>query len=266
MSPDSRQLSDIESFLRAELPQVIENVLQQVAQHGINLIENRLRLLLPDVIRDSQDQVFSHYRSRLTSGQDAPLPHAQIAAPIVDAIISHSNISTQSTHEQAFTSQNSSRCEQLTNLRDFYSQPPFQMPPSSLDYPTALAAGDTVFTNFEQNSVGDSGYQTDSVDTTQYLGEIIEGVNAPNTDESDLIKQNTPQDRDVWNQTPHRFSISASGSTPPLPAAGVETLNAASSADTSPTSDQINQILEDPETRALFEEFTDGSATAIQLW
>ncbi|KAH8679666.1 hypothetical protein BGZ60DRAFT_427987 [Tricladium varicosporioides] len=255
LSPDSRQLSDIETFLRAELPRVVEIVLQQVAQYGVELIENQLRLLLPDVIRDSQDQVFSHYRSRLASGQESPLPHAQLAAPIVEAIMAQPNVSLQLSHEQPVAFQSLSWCEQPTNLERFYSQPPFLMLPSGPDYTGVLATGVNTLTSFEQISMVDSGFQADSIDTTQNLGEVIELANITDISESGLTKPKTPRDLNIRDQTPNCSKIPAPESTPPLLAALLEPSNSTPVAEISPTSDQINEMLEDPETKALFEEF-----------
>src|SRR5579862_3282439 len=71
-SPNSQQLTEYEEYSRRELPRLIESTLEQAAQNGTRIIEDNLRRLLPDMIRDCQDQVFSSFRSMLASNVCSP--------------------------------------------------------------------------------------------------------------------------------------------------------------------------------------------------
>jgi hypothetical protein len=71
-SPNSQQLAEYEEYSRRELPRLIESTLEQAAQNGTRIIEESLRCLLPGMIRDCQDQVFSSFRSMLASNIGSP--------------------------------------------------------------------------------------------------------------------------------------------------------------------------------------------------
>ncbi|KAF4630831.1 hypothetical protein G7Y89_g7305 [Cudoniella acicularis] len=154
-SPDSRQLTDFEEYLREELPRAIESNLQRAAQNQLRSIEAGLRRSLHDMIRDSQDEVFSRYRSRIAStGESSSTNPFDGDAPHIRG--------EQSTHSTALPLSNAEtppQERQLERLGSFFSQPPHQMNPrQSIELSTA----DTTNPH-EDNAFSDSGYQADSV-------------------------------------------------------------------------------------------------------
>jgi hypothetical protein len=72
-SPNSQQLAEYEVYSRRELPRLIESTLEQAAQNGTQIIEDNLRRLLPDMVRDCQDRIFSRFRSMHVSNIGSPL-------------------------------------------------------------------------------------------------------------------------------------------------------------------------------------------------
>jgi hypothetical protein len=71
LSPDSRELAQFEEFSRQELPRFFRTALEAAVNEESQLIEERLKSRLVDMIRDCQDRVLSTYKSKFASSSTA---------------------------------------------------------------------------------------------------------------------------------------------------------------------------------------------------
>lgn len=71
LSPDSRELARYEEFSRQELPRFFRAAFEAAVNEEPQLIEERLKSQLVDMIGDCQDRVLSTYKSKFASSSTA---------------------------------------------------------------------------------------------------------------------------------------------------------------------------------------------------
>ncbi|PVH69811.1 hypothetical protein DL98DRAFT_163081 [Cadophora sp. DSE1049] len=114
------------------------------------------------MIRDSQDQVFSSYRSRLALTVESPSADSHEAPHLMPLLGFRSA-------PPNFSAEPLSQERQIERLESFYTQPPHQIGSSQ---GVEVSAANFNTGNPEQNAFSDSGYQTYSGEN----GRAVEGA------------------------------------------------------------------------------------------
>jgi hypothetical protein len=149
-SPVSQELASYEEYSRQELPRVFRRFLEAAVTQQTQPIGDLLRSQLVNMIRESQDQVFSTYRARPawnTSGSNqtgadtstSPQPHFPIS----------------SSKDQRFSDSLDGEDQSTAMLENFFQSPPYQ-DNDDLGWDSTMSQRSSEVA--AQNASSDSGY------------------------------------------------------------------------------------------------------------
>lgn len=104
-SPNSQELASYEAFSRQELPRVFRRCLEAAVSEETDLLEEKFRSRLVDMIKDCQDQVLVNYQSKIAAREATAINLGAQPMTMIDG---------------------APQISSTTSLADFFQQPPQQ--------------------------------------------------------------------------------------------------------------------------------------------